>query len=207
MGYGNLQPRGYYIDLDGNISTEPANQIPYTLEYKAYLSRFAHEVDMYHREHHDSTNSDFILERFRIIIGRMWQRVVDWDALARDNRGLPEVRNWHYQLPALQAQMEKICLECDEHAYFVRSWTRKADVSGFITHSEAPGHANLDTHDAGYLAGFTNRDTTPWSPDTAHLVSIFGTTESIETSKQPFINSFWDAVDYYDAHEGVRRGE
>ena len=192
---------GYYLDFNGDILNHPATHFPVVEKYKGELSKFAHEVDMFHREHHDETNAEFIRERFEILIGDMWGDILAWELLPGDPTDQEDINNWRWRWTGIKRNMDEICYECG-FTYFLRVWTMEADVPAFVTYQTASPNNAL--HAAGYQAGFTNRDTSPWSPKTTAKFAAFGTEETVEEAKEGARESFWLAVAYYDNHEGLR---
>ena len=183
----------YLSYLPLSLRHTPVNPLPYAREWKESLSRAAHEIDMYHRSHHDTSNSSYIRERFEILVGEMWRKVLEFEVMEKNPTvAETDATHWKSVYASISPDVERFCIECDG-AYFVRQWTRRASVGSF-NREEVLANAIDQSRPHKYY--WPNKSGTgKW---TTGDVAINVPAAEWTAWKASRLEKFWEAVDYYD---------
>lgn len=139
---------GKFFTYDYGYQDDPVNQIPYLLEWREMVSRFAHEHDVWHMSR---TRRDTALETQAVVdklvislIGHVWKNLNTWAAWNPQT-----VTVWADALPLIRTYMGYLCDTCEIFNY-TRQLLRNINPVVF-----------REKFDLGEL-WHVDRTTTPW---------------------------------------------
>ena len=209
----------HYVDYDGSLSADPVNQVPEYTKWMKYVATLAHELDTMYQPHTyahtlgsnykmspDLAHSELALLRnqntlqyCRGLIGQAFAQLKSWAAVDPQRLfGGSDIKIWKFYQERIHSLLEQLCFLCDSG-----SWPRKF----LLKHGARTWRAALDEviteHGRSYMRiPVINKSGSTWEPSSRSIVTMHG--NNLERSWQNLIESYAEALNYYDDNYNVR---